>query len=124
MKKEEINLLNRCGRKNAFKVPDGYFEDFAGQLMDKLPENSFVEVPAVTLWGRVRPWVYMAAMFCGIMLMVRMFVGEKNSQASEMSVVNLFEFPDEYIDPIVNQSMMDDYALYQYLTDADTEIYK
>ena len=26
--------------------------------------------------------------------------------------------------PIVDQTMMDDYTLYEYLTDADTEIYK
>ena len=31
--------------------------------------------------------------------------------------------PDEYIDPILDQAMMDDYTLYMYLTDADLEIY-
>lgn len=77
MKKEETNLLNRCGKENPFKVPEGYFENFAEQLMDKLPEKAPVEAPDITLWMRIRPWVYMAAMFCGIMLMVRTFVGEK-----------------------------------------------
>lgn len=41
-----------------------------------------------------------------------------------MPSINLSELPDEVIDPIVNQTMMDDYTLYQYLTDADSEIYK
>ena len=124
MKKEETNLLNRCGKENPFKVPEGYFENFAGQLMDKLPEKAPVEAPDITLWMRIRPWVYMAAMFCGIMLMVRTFVGEKNAQAADVPSINLSELPDEVIDPIVNQTMMDDYTLYQYLTDADSEIYK
>lgn len=124
MKKEETRLLDRCGKKNAFKVPEGYFEDFAGRMMDRLPEKMPVGEETVSLWMRVKPWIYMAAMFCGIMLMVRMFVGEKESAAeSDFPYINLTELPDEYIDPIVNQTMMDDYTLYQYLTDVNIEIY-
>ena len=33
------------------------------------------------------------------------------------------EFSDEYIETIMEHSMMDDYTLYQYLTEADTETY-
>jgi len=126
MKKEETDLLKRCGTENPFTVPEGYFERFTEQLMEKLPEREAQPVPKLTLWTRVKPWVYMAAMFCGLMLSVRMFVGEKQSQspAATSETTDFTEVPDEYIDPIVNQTMMDDYTLYQYLTDADTEIYK
>lgn len=126
MKKEETDLLKRCGTENPFTVPEGYFERFTEQLMEKLPEREAQPAPRLTLWTRVKPWVYMAAMFCGLMLSVRMFVGEKQSQspAAISETTDFTEVPDEYIDPIVNQTMMDDYTLYQYLTDADTEIYK
>lgn len=126
MKKEETDLLKRCGTENPFTVPEGYFERFTEQLMKKLPEREAQPAPKLTLWTRVKPWVYMAAMFCGLMLSVRMFVGEKQSQspAATSEMTDFTEVPDEYIDPIVNQTMMDDYTLYQYLTDADTEIYK
>lgn len=126
MKKEETDLLKRCGTENPFTVPEGYFERFTEQLMEKLPEREAQPAPQLTLWTRVKPWVYMAAMFCGLMLSVRMFVGEKQSQspAATSETTDFTEVPDEYIDPIVNQTMMDDYTLYQYLTDADTEIYK
>lgn len=125
MKKEETDLLKRCGTENPFTVPEGYFERFTEQLMEKLPEREAQPAPKLTLWTRVKPWVYMAAMFCGLMLSVRMFVGEKQSQspAATSETTDFTEVPDEYIDPIVNQTMMDDYTLYQYLTDADTEIY-
>lgn len=123
MKKEETDLLKRCGTENPFTVPEGYFERFTEQLMEKLPEREVQPAPKLTLWTRVKPWVYMAAMFCGLMLSVRMFVGEKQSPAAS-ETIDFTEVPDEYIDPIVNQTMMDDYTLYQYLTDADTEIYK
>ena len=120
MKKEETDLLKRCGTENPFTVPEGYFERFTEQLMEKLPEREAQPAP------KLKPWVYMAAMFCGLMLSVRMFVGEKQSQspAATSEMTDFTEVPDEYIDPIVNQTMMDDYTLYQYLTDADTEIYK
>lgn len=126
MKKEETDLLKRCGTENPFTVPEGYFEHFTEQLMEKLPEREMQPAPKLTLWTRVKPWVYMAAMFCGLMLSVRMFVGEKQSQSPAVpsETTDFTEVPDEYIDPIVNQTMMDDYTLYQYLTDADTEIYK
>lgn len=124
MKKEETDLLKRCGTENPFTVPEGYFERFTEQLMEKLPEREAQPAPKLTLWTRVKPWVYMAAMFCGLMLSVRMFVGEKQSQspAATSETTDFTEVPDEYIDPIVNQTMMDDYTLYQYLTDADTEM--
>ena len=95
--------------------------------MDKLPEREVQPAPQLTLWARVKPWVYMAAMFCGLMLSIRIFVGEKEAQspaAGTMGDMEFSEVPDEYIDPIVDQAMMDDYTLYEYLTDADTEIYK
>ena len=125
--KEENELRKKYGAPNPFSVPEGYFENLAGKVMEQLPEKESQPQPEVTMWERVRPWVYMAAMFCGLMLSVRMFVGEKETQspaAGTMGDMEFSEVPDEYIDPIVDQTMMDDYTLYEYLTDADTEIYK
>ena len=33
---EEKDLLKRYGRKTPFRVPDGYFENFADRLMEQL----------------------------------------------------------------------------------------
>lgn len=126
MIKEEKKLLEKCGKKDPFTVPEGYFEGFTEKLMKQLPEKTSQEEPEIGTWQRIRPWIYMTAMFCGLMLSVRLFVGERTGNiTTEMpETTNLSELPDEYIDPIVNQTMMDDYTLYQYLTDADIEIYK
>ena len=127
MGKEE-NILRKVGTKNPFWVPDHYFEEVTQEIMSKLPEKEpMLTMSEPTMWERVKPWLYMAAMFCGLMLSVRMFVGEKEAQspaAGTMGDMEFSEVPDEYIDPIVDQTMMDDYTLYEYLTDADTEIYK
>lgn len=122
MMKEEKKLQERCGKQNPFSVPEGYFEGFADRIMEQLPERESREVPPITTWQRIKPWIYMAAMFCGLMLSVRMFVGEKASTDNDTTEAS--ELADEYIDGIINQTMMDDHTLYQYLTDANAEIYK
>lgn len=118
---KEDNLLRKVGTGNPFRVPDQYFEDFTQELMNKLPEKEpipLLEEP--TLWERVKPWIYMTAMFCGIMLSVRVFVGEPRKEELPMigqaEAVNL---PDEDWEIMIDHIMMDDYTLYQYLTDAD-----
>ncbi len=123
--KEENELRKKYGNQNPFTVPEGYFENFAQKVMEQLPEKESQPQPEVTLWERVRPWVYMAAMFCGLMFGVRVMMEQsKHPVASQTNDTETFsEIPDEYIDPIVNQTMMDDYTLYQYLTDANSEIY-
>ncbi len=126
MIKEEEKLLERCGKKNPFVVPEGYFEHFADHLMEQLPEPTPQELPEIGVWQRMKPWVYMAAMFCGLMLSVRIFVGSPDERHSgrQSEAMESAELTDEYIDPIVKQAMMDDYTLYQYLTAAETDSYK
>lgn len=125
--KEEKYLIKKCGKENPFKTPEGYFENFTRNIMEQLPEKEIQAVPETTLWHRIRPWMYMAAMFCGLMFGARLFLHDtETTQEESASSLQLFSstLPDEYIDPIVDQTMMDDYTLYQYLTDADMEIYK
>ena len=118
---KEDNILRKVGTSNPFRVPNHYFENFTQELMNKLPEKEpipLLEEP--TLWERVKPWIYMTAMFCGIMLSVRAFVGEPRKEELPMigqaEAVNL---PDEDWEIMIDHIMMDDYTLYQYLTDAD-----
>ena len=37
--KEEDNILKKVGTENAFRVPEGYFENFTSELMNRLPEK-------------------------------------------------------------------------------------
>ncbi|WP_300727738.1 hypothetical protein [uncultured Bacteroides sp.] len=124
--KEENELLKKYGNKNPYKVPEGYFSEFADKLMEQLPEKEVTETPKISAWTRMKPWVYMAAMFVGLMFTVRMVTGFKghNGNQTNVNIEAISDLPDEYIEPIVNQTMMDDYELYQYLTDADPSIYQ
>lgn len=126
--KEDTELKNRVGKENPFKVPEGYFENIVPEIMKQLPETEVQEEVEVTMWERVKPWVYMVAMFCGLMFGLRVMMNDKpvstGINAGDVSMTDSVQgIPDEYIDPILDQAMMDDYTLYMYLTDADLEIY-
>lgn len=118
---KEDNILKKAGTSNPFRVPDHYFEDFTQELMSKLPEKeSMPLMPEPTLWQRVKPWIYMTAMFCGIMLSVRVFVGEpQKDEFPAISQIEAENLTDEDWEIMIDYIMMDDYSLYQYLTNAD-----
>ena len=72
-------LLDEIGRKHGMKVPGNYFADFTEKMTESLPEREFPELVQPSLWLRVRPWIYMAAMFAGISLMIKTFVTPNSS---------------------------------------------
>jgi hypothetical protein len=73
--RSKTNQLEETGNANPFKVPEGYFENLSDRILTQLPEKVEEETKSLNLWERVQPWVYMAAMFVGIALMVRIFIG-------------------------------------------------
>lgn len=92
MKQEESKILNSLGKDTGFKVPEGYFEDFNKRMAESLPEVQITPVDnSPSLWIRIRPFVYMAAMFAGVWLMLNvMRLGangdaSNNRQAAEVS---------------------------------------
>lgn len=118
---KEDNILRKAGTSNPFRVPDHYFENFTLELMNKLPEKEPMPLMSEpTLWERVKPWLYMTAMFCGIMLSVKVFVGvPQKDEFPAISQTEVERLPDEDWEIMIDRIMMDDYTLYQYLTDAN-----
>ena len=71
------DILTKVNRNDGMTVPDGYFDDFAAKMMASLPEKDW-EKPAPkvmprSFWQKVRPYVYLAAMFMGVWCMMKMF---------------------------------------------------
>ncbi len=66
MKKEEEHGLERLKGDNPFKVPENYFSDLTERIMDQLPEREYKEEEPVSLWDRLKPWLYLAAVFVGL----------------------------------------------------------
>lgn len=125
--KEEDKLMKKYGTKNPFTVPDNYFDNLTNEIMEKLPEKKEIpmEEKETSTWIKIRPWLYMAAMFIAILLPIRYMINSTSSDQTAITATNneYEHLSDEYIDAIMDHSMMDDYTLYQYLTDADTDTY-
>lgn len=72
--KEEELLERRFGRDDHRRVPEGYFDALMTEVMSKLPEQEqeprYVKM---TRWEKLKPYVYLAAMFAGIWLMMNIF---------------------------------------------------
>ena len=94
--KEEDKIQKKIGTENPFRVPEGYFENLTSEVMNRLPEKEkLIAVQTEpTMWQKVRPWLYMTAMFIGAALIIRV---------------------------ALENSMLDDYSLYVYLADSDAE---
>ncbi|MBM6857731.1 MULTISPECIES: hypothetical protein [Bacteroidaceae] len=123
--KEEDKLLKKIGTENPFRVPEGYFEGFTSDLMSRLPEKEKTDIHREpTTWERVRPWLYMAAMFIGAALIIRVASpGEtvSNGQQQQQIAADESDIEMEYIRTAIENTMMDDYSLYVYLSDENAE---
>lgn len=70
---KKSDILTKVGKDAGFKVPEGYFADFADKMAASLPEKQIKIERKPTRWMRIRPYVYMAAMFAGVWSMMYMF---------------------------------------------------
>jgi hypothetical protein len=100
---KKVNRLEEIGNKNSFKVPEGYFDGLTDKIMSQLPEK-VQEQKVVSLWERVQPFLYLAAMFAGIWLMLNLFVNspQKMGGLNLTSSADIEEFYQYYEDQLVN----------------------
>jgi len=114
------DILNQIGHRTGMTVPEGYFDNFTEQMCAKLPEQPWEKAttPNVmprSFWQKVRPYVYMAAMFAGIWCMMKGFdmvrsdstiALDKNPQL--ISAVNNDAFFNDYCTSDVSESELYD----------------
>lgn len=75
--KTKINKLKEIDNSNnPFKVPDDYFVHFNENIMDLLPEKEFFAPKPIPLWDKVKPWIYLAAMFIGMYFTINFLVSK------------------------------------------------
>lgn len=116
------DILNKVNRNDGMTVPEGYFEDFAAKMTASLPEREW-EKPKVlprSVWQRVRPYIYLAAMFMGVWCMMKMFdlmrsdsygLSIENNPVMTAALGN-----DHFInDYFINECDVNDYQLMQDL---------
>ena len=125
MKDLQSEILDELVEKgDGLTVPDGYFERFAAEMGSRLPFREELDVPVSNqvsrrngTWLRVRPYVYMAAMFAGAWCLIKMF-SLMSPAGSDVSLDNYpalslaledEQFVDEYvIDCVSPYDIMED----------------
>ena len=119
----DSELKARYGTKTPYKVPEGYFEQFHEQLMSRLPEATPEAAPEakITLMTRIKPLLYLAAMFVGIIFLMQGIAYVQHSQVARSEQMALEELYDDEADHFMSSSLYDEYVLYSYLTTADYE---
>ena len=76
---KQRDILTQIDHRDGMTVPEDYFASFVAKMTESLPSRDEAENPAgiilppPTLWTRIRPYVYMAAMFAGVWCMLKMF---------------------------------------------------
>ena len=67
MNKNKHISLEEIGKELPFSVPENYFDQFASQLEDQ------IGIKHVLVKHVFKPWMYMAAMFLGLLMMGSVF---------------------------------------------------
>ena len=119
----EKNILDELKGRQPFRVPEGYFEGLTEDIMSRLPEHPVVKSKKISMYDRVKPLLYMAAMFIGAILILNI-IGKNNQQAQKgddnvttlASSQYVLSEDDEFMDFIEDQMYADKFA-YSHLDD-------
>lgn len=120
----EEKLLNKAGRDHGMRVPPEYFGNFTKQMMSKLPEYPQKPRPQMLgRWQRIKPYVYMAAMFAGIWCMMKMFhIASQNASSLDApsEVVAALQVPEvyDYYSSDVSSSDISDFELEESVSES------
>lgn len=122
MIKEEKYLVDRFGKKQPFSVPEGYFDQFASQFMEQLPEREeeavVVRLDSHSRWSTIRRWsvaACLAVALAGVGMWA--FQGE-SSKATGAADAGQFASSNynTAIDQAADYAMMDNGDIYAYVS--------
>ena len=140
MKKPDLN--NQSVRQEPFRVPQGYFEQLPQQVMAAIdssseqaePKHEAKKVPfyRTELYAKVKPYLYMAAMFGGIWFGIWVYKYQQKivaERAQSLAMQNekkgaeTYELTaqemEEYIDDACDYMMLDSRDIMAYVTDEE-----
>ncbi len=117
MKEENSYILTKLGKDPGFKVPEHYFDDFNKRMAESLPEVKITPVDArPSMWVRVRPYVYMAAMFAGIWCMMKVFnnFNGESSRQQQACQISAGVQNERNADEVIMQGDVSDFDITTY----------
>ncbi len=116
MPQEEI-LKSKYGTDTGFRVPDGYFDELNAKILADLPPYKMASKTVhMSMWQRVKPYVYLAAMFAGIWMMMKVF--HTVSTSDRLTLDN----PPEAIAQVLEADSFDDMFFFSHDASSDLQL--
>lgn len=103
-------------RKTGMKVPDNYFSDFSTKMEFLINAEEKVEAdsaPKISIWNKVKPWMYLAAMFVSFVVVFKVFLVNENNVANNTANASLTEKQNMFEQALI--APVNDYDVYEYL---------
>lgn len=120
--KEEDEIIRKCGNGNHFTVPQGYFDHLTESIMEQLPEREVVQKKQpLRSTKRLKPWIFVAAACACILVGIRFMVDFNTAEEIVSQPVHSEReaLSDQEVQTMMKRSMVDDYSLYEDLTEAE-----
>jgi hypothetical protein len=125
MTNEEKYLNEHLGKRNPFKVPEGYFDSLVSEVMEKLPDAQQTEITEplrtkaveVTLFARIKPLLYVAACLLVAVFSFMVYFSDTDDAAGQYQMsASAGVSSDTYLDEMTDYAMVDNYDIYACLT--------
>ena len=109
--------MDRLKGKQPFRVPDGYMEGLTNRIMEGLPDSPVMEAESVSLVERIRPWLYLAAVFAGMGLFFKAIIGVDSAREDTLSDTLLVrsEVPSASLEAIESEAAQEEADYLEYI---------
>jgi len=117
MKQEDSTLLKKYGKDPGFKVPENYFADFNKRMADMLPDVEITPVDVKpTMWQRVKPYAYLAAMFAAAWCVMTLFshFNSANNLNGVRAVAEQLHEDKSNVEDFIMSGAVSDYDIISY----------
>ena len=115
MMNEENDLIERVGKENPFRVPEGYFDTLAEQVMARVNAEAPAPRKARVVW--LRPVLLAAASVCALFISVTAYKTLSHQQAAlpVAQQVEVSQQGDDSFDEAADYLMVDNQDIYACL---------
>ena len=123
MTNEERFIEKNFGKKNPYRVPEGYFDHFTEQLLSQLPEQPAAEPVRHSRLKVLRPILMAAACLCIAIFSVTIYLNrsqdapESAPVATTQSTNSTINEEEDYMDAAADYVMLDNADIYACLSE-------
>lgn len=120
---EEMYIQEKVGKRNPFRVPEGYFDNLTAQVMSNLPEQPKRRAKSVFM----RPAFYaVAASVCALLIAGAAWMWSPSVEVSSPTAVQAKavvaqpqqqDASGEYMEEAADYMMLDNHEIYAYLAE-------